>query len=261
MRGMFDATISLGPVSALLLILFGLMIGSFLNVAIYRLPIMMTGERPEAYNLLLPRSACPDCGQTLHPAHNIPVLSYLFLGGKCAQCGVKISLRYPVVELLTAAAAFIFICFAICIAAIDLLEMLIPDLLSIPLLAVGLMVNLADTFAPFLDAVGGAAGGFLILWALYWAVRTVTGKEALGFGDFKLLAALGAWVGWLALPFLLFIAALLGSVAGIGYRAAGRLQAGEKFPFAPFLVVAGVITLLWGTQLMRAYWSLFPGNL
>lgn len=133
MRRMFDATISLGPVSALLLILFGLMIGSFLNVAIYRLPIMMTGERPETYNVLLPRSACPDCGQTLHPAHNIPVLSYLFLGGKCAQCGTKISLRYPVVEILTAAAgggvawqfsigwtaaaAFIFICFAICIAA------------------------------------------------------------------------------------------------------------------------------------------------
>jgi leader peptidase (prepilin peptidase) / N-methyltransferase len=250
----------------------GLAVGSFLNVVIHRLPVMTGGKGPAGYNLLRPRSACPLCGQALSWTENIPLFSYVWLRGRCSHCDGRMSVRYPLVELLialaavglawrfglgwTALAAFAFISVAICIAVIDAEHLLVPDVLVIPLIVAGLLVNAAEVFAPFASAALGAVAGFASLWAVASAFRLLTGREAMGFGDFKLFAAIGAWLGWPMLPLALFIACVAGSIVGIALQLTGRIAAGARFPFAPFLVLGAVVMLVWGAALNRLYWSL-----
>ncbi|MBO9536842.1 A24 family peptidase [Herbaspirillum sp.] len=261
---------------ALMAGLLGLLVGSFLNVVIHRLPKMMmretanfvAHERGEAqphtgrYDLLLPRSSCPHCHAALPARHNIPVLSWLLLRGRCGQCKAPISVRYPAVELLTAAvfalAAWKFgagltglavmACgaFLIALGCIDADTMLLPDDLTLPLLWLGLLVNLNHRIAPLQDAVLGAAAGYAALWLIFWVFKLATGKEGLGYGDFKLMAALGAWLGWQALPFVLLSASALGAIVGIALVAAKRHERGQAIPFGPYLAIAGMLALLYG---------------
>lgn len=266
----------------------GLAVGSFLNVVIYRLPRMleadwqreleslqnhrdtMATEHPvttaSTENLWWPPSSCPACAHRLRPLENIPVLSYLWLRGRCSACGTTISPRYPLVELLSAAlAALIAWRFGPswpCVAAlaltgtllvlsfIDWDTQLLPDSLTLPLIWAGLLCNLAGTFVPLDDAVTGAVAGYLFLWLVYWLFRLARGKEGLGYGDFKLLAALGAWLGWAALPQIVLIASVSGAVAGITAIAAGRHARGMPIPFGPFLALGGFITLMVGNGLL-----------
>jgi len=249
----------------------GLAVGSFLNVVIHRLPAMMGDERPAGYGLWRPRSACPLCGHALGWAENIPLVSYLRLGGRCCHCGGSIPARYPLVEALiglaaigmawrfgvgwTALAAFVFVAVGVAIAVIDAEHMLVPDALAVPLIVAGLLVNAGGIFAPFASAAIGAAAGFASLWAVATAFRLLAGREAMGFGDFKLFAAIGAWLGWEMLPLALFIACVAGSIVGLALQAAGRMARHAKFPFAPFLVFGAVAMLVWGAGLNRLYWS------
>ncbi|WP_432240508.1 prepilin peptidase [Herbaspirillum robiniae] len=256
----------------------GLLVGSFLNVVIHRMPKMMlretanfvAQERGEAlphtgrYDLLLPRSACPHCETPLPPHHNVPVLSWLLLRGRCGECRAPIGIRYIVVELLTAAifalAAWkfgagvtglaIMACCAVLIALsfIDAETMLLPDDLTLPLLWLGLLVNTAQRVVPLQDAVLGAAAGYAVLWLIFWIFKLATGKDGLGYGDFKLLAALGAWLGWQALPFVLLSASALGALAGIALVVAGRHERGQAIPFGPYLSIAGMLALLYGSD-------------
>ncbi|MBP0598496.1 prepilin peptidase [Herbaspirillum sp. LeCh32-8] len=258
--------------------LLGLLVGSFLNVVIHRLPKMMQREtanfvaleRGEAlphagrYDLLLPRSACPHCNTRLPAHHNVPILSWLLLRGRCSQCRAPIGLRYPVVELLGAAlfalAAWKFgagitglavmCCCAVLVALafIDAETMLLPDALTLPLLWLGLLVNLGHRIAPLPDAVLGAAGGYAALWLIFWAFKLATGKEGLGYGDFKLMAALGAWLGWQALPLVLLTASALGAAVGIALVVSGRHERGQAIPFGPYLAIAGMLALLYGSD-------------
>jgi leader peptidase (prepilin peptidase) / N-methyltransferase len=251
----------------------GLVVGSFLNVVIHRLPRMMqaewedqaaelhgqtTGGR-ERYDLAWPRSHCPHCRHPIGVLHNIPVLSWIALRGRCAHCGNAIGWRYPVVEslaaLLAVAAlwrygmgmagfgAFVLGCFLIALAFIDLDTQLLPDDLTLPLLWLGLAFNLAGTFAPLADAVIGAMLGYAALWTVYVLFRFATGKEGMGFGDFKLLAALGAWFGWQAVPGIVVVAALAGASVGIAMTLAGRHARGAPIPFGPYLAGAGLLAL------------------
>ncbi|WDZ96492.1 prepilin peptidase [Herbaspirillum sp. WKF16] len=263
---------------ALAAALLGLLVGSFLNVVIHRLPQMMlrdtanfiAHERGEAqpytgrYDLLLPRSACPHCQTPLPPHHNVPVLSWLLLRGRCGECRAPIGLRYPAVELLTAGlfalAAWRFgagltglavmACgaFLVALAFIDAGTMLLPDDLTLPLLWLGLLVNLNHRIAPLHDAVLGAAAGYAALWLIFWIFKLATGKEGLGYGDFKLMAALGAWLGWQALPLVLLSACAMGAAAGIALVLAGRHQRGQALPFGPYLAIAGMLALLYGSD-------------
>jgi leader peptidase (prepilin peptidase)/N-methyltransferase len=265
----------------------GLLIGSFLNVVIYRLPRMMqratdnfiaqeSGQElphPQRYNLLLPRSCCPRCEQAVKPQHNIPVLSYLLLRGRCGQCRQPISLTYPLVETFSAllsallvwrfgagvegVAALLFAYFLLSMSIIDAQTQLLPDDLSLPLMWLGLLVNLGHTFAPLQDAVIGAAAGYGMLWLIFWAFKLATGKDGLGYGDFKLLAALGAWLGWQALPFILLMASALGAVVGIALVVFRKQARDQPIPFGPYLAIAGMLALLhgkdWLTGIFYAY--------
>lgn len=258
--------------------LLGLLVGSFLNVVIHRLPKMMlretdnfvAQERGEAlphagrYDLMLPRSACPHCQTRLPAHHNVPVLSWLLLRGRCGECRAPIGLRYPAVELLAAAlfalAAWRFgagltglaimgcCAFLIALAFIDAETMLLPDALTLPLLWLGLLVNLGHRIVPLPEAVLGAAGGYVLLWLIFWGFKLVTGKEGLGYGDFKLMAALGAWLGWQALPLVLLSASALGAVVGIALVASGRHDRNQAIPFGPYLAIAGMLALLYGSD-------------
>ena len=261
-----------------LLVWFGLSVGSFLNVVVYRLPIMLTREwrtqaievlgtqtttsahEPpvSAFNLMVPRSRCPKCDTTISARHNIPLLSWLLLRGKCANCHAPISARYPVVELLTAvasvlaiavhgytwlgAAALVFTWAIIALSFIDFDTKLLPDQITLPLLWLGLIVNLFGGFTDLASAVIGAIAGYLILWSVYWAFKLITGKEGMGYGDFKLLAALGAWFGWQALPVLVLISSVVGIALGGTVLLVRRSR--EAIPFGPFLAIAGWVTLL-----------------
>lgn len=270
-----------------LVFLFSLMIGSFLNVVIHRLPIMLEREWqgeyrsyfapdeeatvPERYNLMVPRSACPHCGHTITALENIPLLSWLWLKGRCRDCQAPISARYPLVELLTALlsvavamvitpgwgtlAALLLTWVLVALTFIDLDKMLLPDQLTLPLLWGGLLFNLAGGFVPLADAVIGAMAGYLVLWSLYWAFKLLTGKEGMGYGDFKLLAALGAWLGWQALPIILLLSSLVGAVIGISLIALRKHHQGKPIPFGPYLAIAGWIALLWGDTITRWYLS------
>ena len=275
---------------------FGLMVGSFLNVVIHRLPIMMERDwkaqcleylgdkivlrqiEPDTienkYNLVVPRSACPSCGQSITALQNIPVLSYLFLGGKCAVCKTPISIRYPLVEALTglltgflawrfgvtwiAGFAIIFLWALIALTFIDADTTLLPDDITLPLLWLGLLVNVGGVFTDDVSAILGAAGGYLVLWFVYWAFKLTTGKEGMGYGDFKLLAAIGAWLGWQFLPLVILLSAVEGTVVGIaGIVLKGR-DKGAKLPFGPYLAAAGLIALVWGSQLNAWYLGRVP---
>lgn len=268
-----------------LVFLFSLMIGSFLNVVIHRLPIMLEREWqaeyrgyfspdeeatvPERYNLMVPRSACPHCGHAITALENIPLLSWLWLKGRCRDCQAPISARYPLVELLTALlsvavamvitpgwgtlAALLLTWVLVALTFIDLDKMLLPDQLTLPLLWGGLLFNLASGFVPLADAVIGAMAGYLVLWSLYWAFKLLTGKEGMGYGDFKLLAALGAWLGWQALPIILLLSSLVGAVIGISLIALQKHHQGKPIPFGPYLAIAGWIALLWGDTITRWY--------
>lgn len=262
---------------------FGLLVGSFLNVVIHRLPKMMeaqwaaecadmpgsTTQEPAAapirYNLVVPRSACPHCGHPIRWFENIPVFSYLFLQGKCSACGARISPRYPLTELLcgllfawcgwhwglsaTALAWSGFCAAIVALACIDWDTTLLPDDITLPLLWAGLCVaalGLTHTSLP--NALWGAVAGYLSLWSVYWGFKLATGKEGMGYGDFKLFAALGAWFGWPALIPIILMASLIGAVVGIGMKMFARLRAGGYVPFGPFLGLAGLTALLFGPQ-------------
>ena len=286
----------------------GLVVGSFLNVVIYRLPIMLERQwqaqsaalvsAPPAavaaapgssaaaaaaqgpFNLVVPRSSCPACRAPIAAIHNIPVLSYLALRGRCAHCKAGISARYPVVELLTglatavvawqlgfgwpAACAVVVTWFLIALTFIDLDEQLLPDSLTLPLLWLGLLASLtgwasgaASLPKDPVSAIGGAAIGYLSLWTLYHLFRLLTGKEGMGYGDFKLLAALGAWLGWQMLLPVVLLSAGVGAIIGVLLIATRRQQRGNPIPFGPFLATAGWVTMLWGPQMVGRYLNLF----
>ena len=268
-----------------LVFLFSLMVGSFLNVVIHRLPIMLGREwqaeysdyfgsevatsPAEPYNLKVPRSRCPHCDHPISALENIPLLSWLWLKGRCRQCKAPISARYPLVELLTALlsvtvaatltpgwgalAALPLTWVLVALTFIDLDKMLLPGQLTLPLLWGGVLFYLAGGFVPLADAVIGAMAGYLVLWSLYWAFKLLTGKEGMGHGDFKLLAALGAWLGWQALPIVLLLSSLVGAIIGIGLILLRNHHQGKPIPFGPYLAIAGWIALLWGDNITRWY--------
>lgn len=275
---------------------FALMIGSFLNVVIYRLPLMMQREwrdqcqellaepgpdLPEGrFNLVVPRSRCPSCGKAIKAWQNIPVLSYLLLGAQCANCQKAIAVRYPLVELLTAVLAgvcawhfgfgweaLMAIGLTLALLTISLIDadtQLIPDSIVYPLLWVGLTMSLfhplpgAQTlFIPPKDAIVGALAGYLSLWSVYQLFKLVTGKEGMGYGDFKLLAALGAWLGWQMLHLVVLISAVVGAVVGIAMIVFRGRDRQLPIPFGPYLAAAGWITMLWGEALWNAYLDKF----
>jgi leader peptidase (prepilin peptidase) / N-methyltransferase len=261
----------------------GLLIGSFLNVVIHRLPKMMQREsdnyvaqesdRPlphtDRYNLMVPRSACPHCGHHIGALENIPVVSYLFLRGKCIECKAPISARYPIVEALSGAlsaaliwhfgsgiaglSTLLFAYLLIAMTFIDADTQLLPDDLTFPLLWIGLLINLNGTFVPLNEAVVGAAAGYLSLWSIYWLFKLVTGKEGMGYGDFKLLAALGAWLGWKMLPVIILLSSLVGAIIGVSLILFARHGRNNPIPFGPYLAAAGMIALLYGNGLVQAY--------
>ena len=261
----------------------GLIVGSFLNVVIHRLPRMLErgwhaqcaelrGEAlPDApaYNLVVPRSACPSCGHRIDALENVPVLSWLALRGRCSACGTAISIRYPIVELIAGTLAALSIWhfgptwqgLAACgllwtllaLTFIDLDSQLLPDDLTLPLLWGGLMVNLFEVFVPLSEAVIGAVAGYVSLWSVYWAFKLIRGKEGMGYGDFKLLAALGAWMGWKALPAIVLLSSAVGAVIGIALVLAKHRDHQQPLPFGPYLAVAGAIALFAGRPLIALY--------
>jgi leader peptidase (prepilin peptidase) / N-methyltransferase len=276
-------------------VVFGLVVGSFLNVVIHRLPKMMevdwraqcldflhpeqaladSATAQQRYNLVVPRSACPSCEHKITAIENIPVLSYLALRGKCSKCRAPIGVRYPLVELLTgvltgflawhfgvswqAMFAIIFLWALITLTFIDADTTLLPDDITLPLLWLGLLINVAGTFTTLQSAVIGAVAGYLALWSVYWAFKLITGKEGMGYGDFKLLAALGAWLGWQMLPLVILLSAMVGTIVGVaGIVLQGR-EKGAKLPFGPYLAAAGFIAIIWGGPLNAWYLGRLPG--
>lgn len=263
--------------------LFGLLIGSFLNVVIHRLPTMMErdwmiqcaelrGESAPVFprlSLIGPRSRCPACGHEIGAWENIPLLSYLLLKGRCWGCKTKISLRYPIVEALTGAlsalvawrfgfswqavAGLVFVWALIALAFIDLDTQLLPDSLTQPLLWLGLILNMWNTFTDLRTALIGALAGYLSLWTVYWMFKLLTKKEGMGYGDFKLLAAIGAWLGWTLLPFTILASSMVGAAVGIAMIVIGGHERSKPIPFGPYLSAAGIVALLWGETLTRAY--------
>jgi leader peptidase (prepilin peptidase)/N-methyltransferase len=266
--------------------LFGLLIGSFLNVVIYRIPKMMQREsdnyvahesgkelpHTDRFNLMVPRSSCPHCGHQITALENIPVISYLALRGKCSACKAPIPVRYPLIELATGAlsallvwhfgsgplglATLFFAWSLLAMTFIDFDTQLLPDDLTYPLLWAGLLVNLNGMIVPLQDAVIGAAAGYLVLWGIYWLFKLATGKEGMGYGDFKLLAALGAWLGWTMLPTIVLLSSVVGAVVGISLILFGGHKRGKPIPFGPYLAAAGLIALLYGEPISRYTQSL-----
>ena len=268
--------------------LFGLLIGSFLNVVIHRLPQMMQRESdnycaleaglPERhtarYNLMVPRSACPHCQHQLTALENIPVISWLALRGKCSNCKAPISPRYPLVELLTAGLSvlvvwqfgsgwqglggLLLLYTLIALTFIDFDTQLLPDDLTYPLLWAGLLLNLNATYVSLHSAVIGAAAGYLALWSIYWAYKLLRKREGMGYGDFKLLAALGAWLGWTMLPAIVLMASLVGSVVGIALMLLNRRGLDYQIPFGPYLAAAGLLCFLYRVPLADISAIVYP---
>jgi leader peptidase (prepilin peptidase)/N-methyltransferase len=265
-------------------LLIGLLVGSFLNVLIYRLPKMMQREWREqareilempaappgaTFNLVLPNSSCPHCSHEIKPWENIPVISYLFLRGKCSSCKAPISMRYPLVELACGLlSAFIAWHFGftwqaggmlvltwglLAMSLIDVDHQLLPDSLVLPLLWLGLIANSFGLFTSLEDALWGAIAGYLSLWSVYWLFKLVTGKEGMGYGDFKLLAMLGAWGGWQVLPLTILLSSLVGAVLGLIMLRLRNAETSTPIPFGPYLAIAGWIALLWGEQITANY--------
>ncbi|MBK7326764.1 MAG: prepilin peptidase [Propionivibrio sp.] len=261
----------------------GLMVGSFLNVVVHRLPKIMDNDwrnqcaelhgvaLPDCEHLTLarPRSRCPQCGHSITALENIPVFSWLALRGKCSACHTPISPRYPIVEALSgllsafaavhfgfgwsAAGAMILIWCLIALTFIDVDTQLLPDSITLPLLWLGLLFNLFGTFTDLPSAVTGAMGGYLSLWIVYWGFKLATGKEGMGYGDFKLLAALGAWMGWQMLPLTILLSSLVGAVVGIGLILLAKRGRQVPIPFGPYLAAAGLLAFFWGKELTQSY--------
>lgn len=270
--------------------IFSLCIGSFLNVVAYRLPIMMRKElaadyfetteqeaeldklqKEDAFNLMVPNSSCPKCKSSIKPWQNIPVISYLWLKGKCASCKTSISARYPIVEAVTGllglvialqfgatlqtAVLLLFTYFLVALTLIDLDEYLLPDSLTLPLIWIGLLANSFNIFTTLDAAVYGAVVGYLSLWSIFWLFKIVTGKEGMGYGDFKLLAAIGALLGWQALPMVILLSSAVGAVVGIAMIIILGRDKNIPIPFGPYLAAAGFIAALWGNELTQFYFS------
>jgi len=261
----------------------GLLVGSFLNVVIHRLPKMMDNDwrsqcaelqgqatlDAEVLSLSVPRSRCPQCGHPITALENIPVISWLALRGKCSACRTPISPRYPIVEALTsllstlaavhfgfgwaAAGALLLIWGLMALTFIDYDTQLLPDSITLPLLWAGLLLNLFGTYTDLQSAVVGAMAGYLSLWSVYWGFKLVTGKEGMGYGDFKLLAALGAWLGWQTLPLIILLSSLVGALLGIALIVMTKRGRNVPIPFGPYLATAGLIALIWGKELTQAY--------
>ena len=280
----------------------GLFVGSFLNVVVYRLPLMMqttwrreckeflqqdsqettqetatesagensgTDQTPQPFNLMVPRSACPSCNSMITAWQNIPVISWLILRGKCGNCKHPISIEYPLVELLTAILslavaykfgasiqlifALLFTWSLVSLALIDFHTTLLPDSITLPLLWLGLLISLVPVFVSAPDAIVGAAAGYMILWIVFQTFKLITGKEGMGFGDFKLLAALGAWLGWAKLPLVILLSSLTGAIIGIMMMVLFKHQRSQAIPFGPYLAIAGWIALMWGDQIVAMY--------
>ncbi|MES2563560.1 MAG: A24 family peptidase [Pseudomonadota bacterium] len=268
----------------------GLCVGSFLNVVIHRLPRMMEnrwraecaelnevdaakGPPPERYNLIVPGSSCPACGHHIRALDNIPVLSYLVLRGQCSACRTRISPRYPLIEVLTGAlsgyaawrlgftfaalGALLFIWAMIALAFIDMDTFYLPDDITLPLIWAGLLFNLAGGFVDLPSAVVGAAAGYLALWVVFWIFKLTTGKEGMGYGDFKLLAAIGAWLGWKILPLVILLSSFVGAIVGVLLIVLARRGRNVPIPFGPYLAAAGLIAIFHGEALTRRYLDLF----
>ncbi len=282
---MFDVFLSDPFTFMVYVFVFSLCIGSFLNVVAYRLPVMMRNQVEDDYrdlfekepkertlfNLSTPHSACPKCKSPIKPWQNIPVISYLWLKGKCANCKTSISIRYPIVELTTGllgllvayqfgaswqtAALLIFTYFLVALTLIDMDEYLLPDSLTLPLIWIALIANSFALFTTLESAVYGAIAGYLSLWSIYWIFKLLTGKEGMGYGDFKLLAAIGALLGWQALPVVILLSSVVGAVVGIlGIMIMGR-DKNIPTPFGPYLAAAGFIAALWGNEITAAYFQ------
>jgi leader peptidase (prepilin peptidase)/N-methyltransferase len=268
-------------------VVLGLVIGSFLNVVIHRLPVVLKNNwsrqcrellepdhdendaTKQPYNLLRPGSHCPACGHRIRAIENIPVVSYIFLKGRCAACHSRIPPRYPIIEIATAilsvfaalhfgytlqtAAALAFTWMIIPLCVIDYDEQLLPDCITLPLLWAGLALSLANIFIDSQASIIGAMSGYLCLWVVYHLFKLATGKEGMGYGDFKLLAAIGAWVGWQALPVVILFSSVVGAITGISLIAVKGRQRSQPIPFGPFLASAGWITLLWGQDILNLY--------
>lgn len=264
----------------------GLAVGSFLNVVVYRLPKMMErewqvqcaelrGEPPpksEPLGLATPRSRCPQCGHVITAVENVPLLSYALLRGRCRACKARISARYPLVEAITgllssfaawhfgatwqAAGALLFIWCIIALTFIDFDTHLLPDNITLPLIWAGLLANLGAIFVDLQSAVVGAAAGYLSLWSVYWLFKIATGKEGMGFGDFKLLAAIGGWLGWQMLPLVVLLSSLFGAVVGVTIIVLAKQGRNVPIPFGPYLAAAAVVALFWGKPLTQAYLQL-----
>lgn len=275
------------PAFISVLFILGLLIGSFLNVVIHRLPLMMHLEwqqqchemigsdalETSPLTLSTPRSRCPHCGHAISALENIPVISYLFLRGRCRDCQARISVRYPLIEALTGVFSavvawhfgFSWICLGallltwalIALTFIDVDEQLLPDSITLPLLWLGLFFNLFGSFTTLQSAVIGALAGYLSLWLVFHAFRLATGKEGMGFGDFKLLAALGAWLGWEFLPVIILLSSLVGAVVGISLILLRQHHRNQPIPFGPYLATAGWLALIWGDVINSGYlrWS------
>lgn len=270
----------------------GLLVGSFLNVVIYRLPVMMerewraecnqflglateNGTREPTFNLVVPGSTCPQCGHKIGPLENIPVASYLMLGGKCRACKTTISLRYPLVEIVTglltlvvamhfgvtmqALMAAVLTWSLIALTVIDYDHQLLPDSITFPVLWLGIICNMFGLYTNTHASLVGAIAGYLVLWTVYFTFKLITGRVGMGHGDFKLLALLGAWAGWQSLPIIIIVSSLLGSIIGIGLIMFSGHNRNQPIPFGPYLALAGWLALLYGTELTRAYYKLMPG--
>ena len=264
----------------------GLVVGSFLNVVIYRLPIMLdrswrqqcaelldvpstTAEPAKPFNLIVPRSSCPFCGHAIGAVENIPVFSYLIQKGRCRHCDNPISPRYPAVEILTAVlsivvvwklgfsyqtvAALILTWSLIALSFIDIDRQILPDAITLPLLWIGLLISLSGAFSTPQESIIGAVLGYLSLWSLYHLFRLLTGKEGMGYGDFKLLGMFGAWLGWQYLPITILASSLVGAIFGIAMLILGRHRKGTPMPFGPYLAIAGWVAMLWGPEINQAY--------
>jgi len=269
----------------------GLVVGSFLNVVIYRLPVMMqrewhthcaelsaessdttspaAGEVEERFNLSTPRSRCPHCGHQITALENIPIFSYLWLRGRCSDCSASISLRYPTIEAVTALLSIaiawhfgfswqaltglVFTWALIALTMIDFDHQLLPDSITLPLLWLGLLLSLWEFTVDSPTAIIGAVAGYLSLWAVYWAFKLITGKDGMGYGDFKLLAVLGAWMGWQMLPVIILLSSLVGAAVGISLILLRGRDRNIPIPFGPYLAAAGWIALLWGHDITQAY--------
>ena len=277
--------------------LIGLVVGSFLNVVIHRLPKMLErswdeqaadlleqkdqpeiakklrGAQSPRYNLVTPPSTCPRCTHRIRAYENIPIVSYLFLRGRCSSCSAPISPRYPIVEAIsgilaayvgwrfgftvTMAGVLVFVWALVALTAIDIDTQLLPDDITLPLLWLGLTVNLSNGLTPLPSAVIGAIAGYLSLWSVYWLFKLTTGKEGMGYGDFKLLAAIGAWLGWKMLPAVILLSSLVGAVVGISLIVFTKHGRNTPIPFGPYLAAAGLIALFWGDTINRSYLQMF----